>query len=338
MSRPAGPPAPPDAPPAARTDTPAGTPSGDPVRALMAEHRRLCEEAVHPLEIAAGLEDAGLTDRAAARFRHADLFALAEELYARVERRPAAPAPPPPAAPWPGQAARALGTALLHLPAAGLLATVPWLLRVLGPGAAVAAALVAIGWLALAAPAPRPAARIGYALGAALLLVPGAAAGGPASAAVLALGAGTADFAARRLRAAGRSHLAAAKTADEFRARMRPLLPLAAAVQFAAAGLAGALLPLGAEGLPGPAGWAGQGVLAVLLLLAVVLLRCGRAAVAAGATALTGAALALLPQAGAGLRLGVASAVVAVLLPAVRSLLGRPWTHHPAPAAGGPAG
>src|SRR5581483_3197210 len=46
----------------------------------------LCERAVDPLEIAAGLEAHGVTDRTAARFRHRDVFSLAEELYARVPR------------------------------------------------------------------------------------------------------------------------------------------------------------------------------------------------------------------------------------------------------------
>ncbi|MEV8567137.1 hypothetical protein AB0436_16445 [Streptomyces sp. NPDC051322] len=58
----------------------------DPVRALMHRHRELCERAVDPLEIAAGLEAHGITDRTAARFRHRDVFSLAEELYARVPR------------------------------------------------------------------------------------------------------------------------------------------------------------------------------------------------------------------------------------------------------------
>lgn len=56
----------------------------DPVKVLMHRHRELCERAVDPLEIAAGLEAHGLTDRAAARYRHRDVFSLAEELYARV--------------------------------------------------------------------------------------------------------------------------------------------------------------------------------------------------------------------------------------------------------------
>lgn len=60
--------------------------SADPVILLMHRHRRLCEGAVDPLEIAAGLEAHGITDRTAARFRHRDVFSLAEELYARVPR------------------------------------------------------------------------------------------------------------------------------------------------------------------------------------------------------------------------------------------------------------
>ncbi|KUN02377.1 hypothetical protein AQI95_26500 [Streptomyces yokosukanensis] len=56
------------------------------MKALLHRHRDLCEQAVDPLEIAAGLEAHGVTDRTAARFRHRDVFSLAEELYARVPR------------------------------------------------------------------------------------------------------------------------------------------------------------------------------------------------------------------------------------------------------------
>ncbi|GES30453.1 hypothetical protein AB0G60_35275 [Streptomyces angustmyceticus] len=58
----------------------------DPVRSLMHRHQELCARAVDALEIAAGLEAHGVTDRTAARFRHRDVFSLAEELYARVPR------------------------------------------------------------------------------------------------------------------------------------------------------------------------------------------------------------------------------------------------------------
>ncbi|MGW8061615.1 hypothetical protein ACVV2G_04855 [Streptomyces ziwulingensis] len=65
----------------------------DPVKALMHRHRELCERAVDPLEIAAGLEAHGVTDRTAARFRHRDVFSLAEEMYARVPRDADTPRP-----------------------------------------------------------------------------------------------------------------------------------------------------------------------------------------------------------------------------------------------------
>ncbi|MFJ7148561.1 hypothetical protein ACIQVT_10215 [Streptomyces sp. NPDC100445] len=64
------------------------------MKVLLHRHRELCERAVDPLEIAAGLEARGVTDRTAARYRHRDVFSLAEELYARVPR-PGEPRPAP---------------------------------------------------------------------------------------------------------------------------------------------------------------------------------------------------------------------------------------------------
>ncbi|WP_455356058.1 hypothetical protein [Streptomyces sp. SYSU K217416] len=98
-------PRPPDGP---RGAGPAESPAvrrrgpADPVKALMHRHRELCERAVDPLEIAAGLEAHGVTDRTAARFRHRDVFSLAEELYARVPRAeaPERAAEPPARAAW----------------------------------------------------------------------------------------------------------------------------------------------------------------------------------------------------------------------------------------------
>jgi hypothetical protein len=93
-------------PTAGRKQTPARRTAVDPVKALMHRHRELCERAVDPLEIAAGLEAHGLSDRTAARFRHRDVFSLAEEMYARVPRdsapppRPTAPEAPRPRAAW----------------------------------------------------------------------------------------------------------------------------------------------------------------------------------------------------------------------------------------------
>ncbi len=97
--------------------------TADPVKSLMHHHRALCERAVSPLEIAAGLEAHGLTDRTAARYRHRDVFALAEELYARTPAGPAEAPPPVAAAPHPDAGTRAGWTLLALLPGAACLAT-----------------------------------------------------------------------------------------------------------------------------------------------------------------------------------------------------------------------
>lgn len=67
-----------------RPAAPARRGPADPVRELMHRYRVLNARAVDPLEIAAVLEADGFTDRAAARFRHRDVFSLAEELFARA--------------------------------------------------------------------------------------------------------------------------------------------------------------------------------------------------------------------------------------------------------------
>ncbi|MFD6281699.1 hypothetical protein ACFWFI_40020 [Streptomyces sp. NPDC060209] len=94
----------------------------DPVKVLMHRHRDLCERAVDPLEIAAGLEAHGLTDRTAARYRHRDVFSLAEELYARVPGAGRAVRDHGPR-PGPGKEARAGWTLSALLPGAACLAT-----------------------------------------------------------------------------------------------------------------------------------------------------------------------------------------------------------------------
>lgn len=96
----------------------------DPVKALMHRHRELCERAVDPLEIAAGLEAHGVTDRTAARFLHRDVFSLAEEMYARVPQDAETPTGVPP----------------LTTPRA----RADWLLLTLLPGASCAAAMTAL--------------------------------------------------------------------------------------------------------------------------------------------------------------------------------------------------
>ncbi|ANZ16418.1 hypothetical protein SNOUR_15595 [Streptomyces noursei ATCC 11455] len=136
----------------------------DPVKILMYRHRTLCERAVDPLEIAAGLEAHGVTDRAAARFRHRDVFSLAEELYARVPRadgpergasagpedEPEAPNPAPapdPAAPAPAPRSRFTRGAVQLLPGAIGLATVAAHASVVAPTPPVRGAVDAAGLL-----------------------------------------------------------------------------------------------------------------------------------------------------------------------------------------------
>ncbi|MFE2305190.1 hypothetical protein [Streptomyces sp. NPDC059411] len=166
---------------------------GDPVKVLLHRHRELCEHAVDCLEIAAGLEAHGITDRTAARFRHRDVFSLAEELYARTPRAQTPPAPPA-GIPVDPRAVRGFGRALLPgaLALAAAAAGVPW------AGALAAAATVAVPLavllfltrLMLGHGAPRGALAGALALVLALLPVPAApfaAAAGLLVPAVLAL-------------------------------------------------------------------------------------------------------------------------------------------------------
>ncbi|WP_326694063.1 hypothetical protein [Streptomyces sp. NBC_01766] len=262
--------------------------SADPVRALMHRHRELCERAVDPLEIAAGLEAHGITDRTAARFRHRDVFALADELYARVPRsaeaghpvdEPAAAHEVAPHAPLfgllPGgcAVATAVGIPLVHgggrlaVAAAGALVTGAALLLTLrrGPlraeGRAVPGARGYVCWL------------LGYALcGDGLLdqLLRGGPDGtwplaaAPLAAAPLvglALAVAPAVWCARLLSLLARRGLAASRGTAEFAARARPLV-VAVAVLYAAA----PALLLSVRGFtPGAA------ALAVLLFLARLL-------------------------------------------------------------------
>jgi len=87
------------------------------VAALCEEFGEVCRSAVDPLEIASALEFEGIGDRAArTRFGSRDVFALAQQMYAQVERCPAEPEPPPD--PWPMSRLRpALHGILYALPA-----------------------------------------------------------------------------------------------------------------------------------------------------------------------------------------------------------------------------
>ncbi|MEU6310218.1 hypothetical protein [Streptomyces sp. NPDC047014] len=232
---------------------------GDPVKALLHRHRELCARAVDPLEIAAGLEAHGLTDRTAARFRHRDVFSLAEELYARTPRGENATAAPALAAAGPA-AFRALGYAVLPgaLALAAAAAGQPWA----GP-AAVAATVAALVWPGRAAGPRFP--WLAHLLAAA---VAGWAAHryGTPLAAALALAVAPGHLAAAAFGAGGRTRLAGSRALEDFAARVRPLLLIAAALFTAAAAgaaaLAGAPLPVAVP-------------LALLLFLTRLLLRHG---------------------------------------------------------------
>ncbi len=155
---------------------------------------------------------------------------------------------------------------------------------------------------------------------------------------------------ARWYRRVGQGHLDAAGTLAAFRARMRPVLPVALALHLAVLavssfaalavtavvaprpgpGHGGGLLHLAAE-RAGPAQWAAQGVLGLLLVLPALLARCGRTTAAAlGAVAGPAATLGLLalgrslPSA---LLLG-GGAVAVVLAAYVWVVLGRAGSHR----------
>ncbi|BFV57434.1 hypothetical protein KCMC57_up25380 [Kitasatospora sp. CMC57] len=330
----------------------------DPVRELMQRHRTVCEQAVDALEIAAALEDAGLGPAEVARCRHADVFSLAEELYARVPRRPpTAPAPGRPTR-WRQRSWQALRSAVRHgLPAAAMAGGV----AVLPPAARGPVAVLCGGWLAWAAarPAPLPdeaspggtvLQRVGYGTGVALLVALPVTAGGPAGAVLgvaAATAVGAAEWATGRLRQVGWEQLGAARTMADFRSRMWPALPVASGLHLLVAaglGLAGLLLLTGVG--PGPADgllfravhratgpqWAGQAALGLLLLPAAVLLRSGRAAPAVAGLLVAGPAGLLLttvaryrPETAQLLACG---SVAALLLPYAWLVLGRPGAHR----------
>ncbi|MGX1976474.1 hypothetical protein [Streptomyces kronopolitis] len=301
-------PAPPVDRPADRAaDRPAPPRRGpaDPVRTLMHRHQELCARAVDALEIAAGLEAHGVTDRTAARFRHRDVFSLAEELYARVPRADRDTAAADGRPPAPARRSRGVRAALQLLPGAVCAATVAAVAAADTAPPAVRAAVGAAGTV-LVALAVRLALRsgplrrrhgggprttvlwvcwtAGYAVWGDWLLsqlltggpdLPHAAPRAAVATAValtcaLAPAAGCAHWYARH----ARRRLATSRGLEELAARVRPLLPAATLLFLAAlvALLLGADAAFGAVfGAAGPAAPVAAGALGVLLFLARLL-------------------------------------------------------------------
>ncbi|MFF2816828.1 hypothetical protein ACFVT9_15055 [Kitasatospora cineracea] len=335
-----------------------GTPA-DPVRELLDANRDLCERAVDPLEIAAALEDSGLATDGAARYRHADVFGLAEELYARVPRRPPVREPLPPAEPLralPLAALRGAGAHLLPL----LPATVPGglaggaLAVLAGAGAGLLTARggrAPDGWGAdrwnaesrapddpgtdggavgrASGRGPFPWAALGQGAGTGLLLAL-LAATAPGAAPAAGLGGAAAGWAAAWLRRFGQRQGGAA-TLGEFRSRLRFALPLAVLAQLAVlAGLGRAV-----AGGTSATGWAALLVLGTLPLLAGVVRDAGRPGAAAVAvlTAAAGAALLALPGPARWLDASPSGGLAAAALGPALLLAGCGWPPSTRPGA-----
>ncbi|WP_431947390.1 hypothetical protein [Actinacidiphila sp. bgisy167] len=323
----------------------------DPVRSLMHRHRQLCAEAVDPLEIVAGLEAQGVTDRVAGGFRHRDVFTLAEELYARVPR---AATPPAAGGPTgrpallltlvPGAVCAAASGALRVLPAVTVVAVaVPLLLLALlaalrrgplrapygtGPGGAVWSCwLVGFGLCG-------PSVLDGFAGG----VLPSEA---TAELTALALGLAPAAWCAHRFAVRSRGHLLRSRSLEEFGGAVRPMLAgtlalflgCVLALLYAARAVAGAPFE--------PAAPAGPAALALLLFTARLLAVHGQpdpAAIVTGiacageAVALAAALLDRLPLPPAAVPGAACGAAALALAAHALATLSRA-TAHPAPAA-----
>ena len=253
--------------------------AADPVQALMQRHQELYADAVDPLDLAEVLERSGVGPQTAGRYRHGDVFSLAEELHARVPRRAAEP--PPAEGAW-QRRARPGFTAGAAFAAVALLL---WGLRALSlpvPLGAQVAAFAAVAAPTLGRRLPLPErALLALGVGGVLALAQGV---GPPQLA-LAVGVGAAEWCARWYRHLGTDHVRA-RSSREFRSRMRPVLPAVALVYLTAlAGLTAVALALpGAAPHAAPAAhaasagwashgavWAAQGGAGTALLLALLL-------------------------------------------------------------------
>ncbi|GGV44187.1 hypothetical protein GCM10010277_34390 [Streptomyces longisporoflavus] len=263
----------------------------DPVKALMHRHRELCERAVDPLEIAAGLEAHGVTDRTAARFRHRDVFALAEEMYARVPRDEeeravpvALPAPSAPEVPAARALIALLPGAACGLAVAGLELSEGRARLAVGIGGALAVAVALLVTLRhgplRSAHRALPATRawtcllVAYALFGDGLLRAAVSAGpgglpAPSTAAALglALAVAPAAWCVRLFAVRAQARLSLSRGLTEFTASVRPLLLGVLALYLCAL----AALLVGAAALSGTAVGAGAGALGALLLLSRLL-------------------------------------------------------------------
>ncbi|MGW1190676.1 hypothetical protein [Streptomyces sp. NPDC002559] len=293
--------------------------TADPVKSLMHRHRQLCERAVDPLEIAAGLEAHGVTDRVAARYRHRDVFSLAEELFARMPGAVTEPATGP-GAPERDARTRAAWSLRALLPGAVCAATVGVLdltEGTLGGGArlavALAGALLALTGLALAlrdgplragGRSPVTARLYGcWLLGYVLYgepLLDQVLSGGPegpweitpAPLLGLALSLAPAAWSAHLFSVHARRKLHGSRALEEFAAGVRPLLFGAVALHLCA--LIG-LLHLARLGYGSGGAFAGAAALGVLLLLARLLTGHGYPGPATAALATACAVEALAP-------------------------------------------
>ncbi len=282
-----------DEPVTTRPRTPPARPgAADPVKALMHSHRELCERAVDPLEIAARLETHGLTDHAAARFRHRDVFSLAEELYARVPRVEETRMPEGEAVDAPGAHT---GWAVFALLPGALCVAAMAGVHLTEDRPRLMAAVVAAGVLAVLlglraalrrGPLRDPSNRTGgshawmcWLVVYALLgdgLLSAALEGGPdepwplatASVSALALACAPAIWCAHLFAVRARRRLAASRGLKEFAGSVRPLLLSVLALFLGALGV---LLAVCGAVLDEPVAYAGAGSLGVLLLLARLL-------------------------------------------------------------------